>query len=113
MKRTFITASLVIFLSTNLLGSQANADVAMREVPSCATWAEARSEDSVLAVVWEAYLLGTMNGIALATDKDFWKVGGGITNDQAYFWMDRYCDNNPLKDVADGAITLWFERFPE
>ena len=112
MKRALIAASLVIFLSTNLLGSQANA-VEVRGVPDCATWAEAKALGGVLQVASQVHLMSFLNGLAMATSKDFWIEGGKITNDQVFFWMDRYCDNNPLKDVTDGAITLWFERFPE
>lgn len=111
MKRTFITASLVIFLSTNLLGSQANAEVTLRGVQDCAVWAEDRSAGGWPQFAIEAQLVGILNGMALGANRDFWIEGREITNDQVYFWMDRYCDNNPLKDVADGAIALWWERF--
>lgn len=113
MKRTFITASLVIFLSTNLLGSQANAAVTLSEGPTCATWAEAQSGGGWLKAVSQAHLMGFVNGVALGADLNFWIEGGEITNDQVFFWMDRYCDNNPLKDVTDGVIALFVERFPE
>jgi hypothetical protein len=57
--------------------------------------------------------MGFVNGVALGADLNFWIEGGEITNDQVFFWMDRYCDNNPLKDVTDGVIALFVERFPE
>lgn len=112
MKRALIAASLVIFLSTNLLGSQANA-VEVRGVPDCALWAKDRSEDGWGATILETHMVATLNGLALATGRDFWIEGGEITNDQVYFWMDRHCANNPLKDIVDGTVELWFERFPE
>ena len=112
MKRALIAASLVIFLSTNLLGSQANALTVMG-TPDCAKWAEARSEDDWAAVTLAFYLVGVLDGMVMGTTRDFWAEGGDITSEQAFFWMDRYCDNNPLKYMTDGAVELFVERFSQ
>ncbi len=49
-----------------------------------------------------------MTGFALSSGKDFW---GDLDHNQVMFWMDRYCDSNPLSDVLVGAGDLMIERF--
>tara|TARA_R110002072_G_scaffold25383_1_gene84866 strand:+ start:195 stop:371 length:177 start_codon:yes stop_codon:yes gene_type:complete len=51
---------------------------------------------------------GVMTGFALSSGKDFW---GDLDHNQVMFWMDRYCDSNPLSDVLAGAGDLMIERF--
>jgi hypothetical protein len=109
MKPTLTAASLALALSTNLLATQATA-VALMGGSTCAEWAEDRRIASSLSRRSEAWLRGLLNGFAFAADKEFWDSGDGLTNDQVFFWMDRYCDENPLKRVVHGAITLMNER---
>ena len=43
---------------------------------------------------------------------DFWGQPGVniLENESVYLWMDNYCRNNPLKDMDDGAESLFWER---
>lgn len=109
MKRTLTAASLALALSTNLFATEATA-VTLMGVPTCAGWAEDRRRDDNLSRVSQAWLRGLLNGFAFASEKDFWESGDGLTNDQVFFWMDRYCDENPLKRISHGAVTLMNER---
>ena len=108
MKRLLRAASLAIVISTNLLCTQAVA-VTVTPNPSCAMWAEDRRTFIGLTAM-EGWLMGVLNGFAFTADKEFWDSGNGLTGDQVFFWMDRYCDENPLKRVMHGAITLMNER---
>lgn len=109
MKRTLTAASLALALSTNLLATEATA-VTLMGGASCADWAEDRRLDDNVSKVSQAWLRGMLNGFAFASGKEFWGSGDGLTNDQVFFWMDRYCDENPLKRVSHGAVTLMNER---
>ena len=109
MKRLLTAASLALALSTNIIGTPVAA-VTLMGVPTCADWAEDRRIADSVSIRFEAWLLGMLNGFALASEKEFWDSGDGLTNDQVFFWMDRYCDENPLKRVANGAVTLMNER---
>ena len=109
MKLTLTAASLALALSTNILATQATA-VTLMGGNSCAEWAEDRRLDDNVSKRSQAWLRGLLNGFAVAADKEFWDSGDGLTNDQVFFWMDRYCDENPLKRVSDGAVTLMNER---
>ena len=110
MKRLLTAASLVLALSTNILATQATAVTLRGSHFTCATWAEDRRIAGGMSMSLEAWMVGLFNGFSFATEKEFWTSGDGLTNDQVFFWMDRYCDENPLKMIMHGAITLMNER---
>ena len=106
MKKTLMTASLMIALLTNFTATQAEAvsvAVSVKAYATCAEWAKDRKSDVRYS---EFSLIGMLNGLAFASGRDFW---ANLKNDQVYFWMDRYCDNNPLSNTTDGAIKLMNE----
>jgi hypothetical protein len=109
MKLTLTAASLALALSTNLLATQAVA-LTLRGGSSCAEWAEDRRLDDNVSKLSRVWLQGLLNGFVIGAEKEFWDSGDGLTNDQVNFWMDRYCDENPLKRVVNGAVTLMNER---
>ena len=102
MKRTMMSASLTIALLTNFTATQAEA-VTVKAFKTCANWAKDRKSNYSYG---EFSLIGMLNGLAFTSDKDFW---ANLEPDQVYFWMDRYCDNNPLSNTTDGAIKLMNE----
>jgi len=103
MKRTMMSASLMIALLTNFTATQAEAVVAVLAFRNCAQWAEDRRSNILYS---EFTLIGMLNGLAFTSDKDFL---ANLEPDQVHFWMDRYCDNNPLSNTTDGAIKLMNE----
>ena len=73
------------------------------------SWAENRTQGT--AVVFEGYLQGTMNGLALGSGTEFWNATGSMLKpEQVFLWMDKFCRENPLKDVINGAVTLMNEH---
>ena len=74
---------------------------------SCASWAEIRNNGSP-SYILEFWLSGLMTGLSLGSGNDLW---GSLNRKQVVFWMDRYCDNNPLSETTLGAATLMLERF--
>ena len=74
---------------------------------SCASWAEIRNDGSP-SYILEFWLSGLMTGLSLGSGNDLW---GSLNRKQVVFWMDRYCDNNPLAETTIGATTLMLERF--
>ena len=103
MKRTMMSASLIIALLTNSIATQAVAGVTVKAYATCADWAKDRKSYSHYS---EFALIGMLNGLAFTSGKNFWE---NLETDQVYFWMDRYCDNNPLSNTTDGAIKLMNE----
>lgn len=58
-------------------------------------------------------MVGALNGIAVATKKDFWHVGMPVEPKQVFFWMDRHCAENPLDILMTGIFSLVSERLGE
>lgn len=87
----------------------ARAVVVIEGVVDCREWTEGRAEHT--SVNLEHYVLGLLNGIALGRGREFWRAGGGkFTPQEAYQWMDNYCQANPQKQVMTGAGELFKER---
>ena len=74
----------------------------------CGLWMQARTESRAEAL--EHYLIGFLNGLALAARIDFWRAGPRLSRQQIYLWMDNYCRSTPLSSPVQGAIALINER---
>jgi hypothetical protein len=77
-------------------------------MPDCGGWvrdSKERSSD-------RAWLLGYLSGLSSMheffgkNDNPLAKIS---SSNQIYVWMDNYCQKSPLKNVADGAETLFLE----
>ena len=75
---------------------------------TCSDWAELRSERNAYPL--EEHFVGMLNGMALGSLRDFWRVPVPIEPSQAFYWLDRYCANNPLDIMATAASVLVKER---
>ena len=107
VKQTLLALAIII-MSLSVTSSKVDAQaVTMGAHYTCAGWADAKGEP-MKDLIREYWLVGMMNGLALASGKDFW---ANIEQNQLIFWMDRYCDNNPLSDVVIGVGDLMVERF--
>ncbi|MBX5008745.1 hypothetical protein HJB67_01905 [Rhizobium lentis] len=72
---------------------------------NCAQWAEARKVKA--SKVYEAYLLGTLNGLSIGSGTEFWDAKGiELKGEQVFYWMDVYCQAHPLSEVVKGAVDL-------
>lgn len=70
---------------------------------SCADWVTAR--DGKNAQAYEFWLMGYMSGRNMSNDhsNDFLR---GIKANSLELWMDKYCRENPLKTIPEGAFQL-------
>lgn len=75
---------------------------------TCDIWAKHRT--SMTAASLESFFVGLLDGITAASRQNVWLVPHEINAEQAYFWMDRYCADNPLSQVTYGAFQLIRER---
>lgn len=102
----------ILLFFTSVSGSQVRADpVRIENSWTCADWATSRRGSYALPV--EQFLVGILNGFVLTSGKDFWRSPVPINTSQAFYWMDRYCENNPLDNVVFGALKLGNERLGE
>ncbi len=96
---------LVLLMVLSSLGANAQGVVAMGGIVDCGKWLEARKNN--IANYYEHYLLGLVDGFALGRVLDVWSgKGGRVTKEQFYFWMDNYCQKNPLNMTVTGAAAF-------
>ena len=68
----------------------------------CGKWLNARKLQT--AKYYEHYLFGVVDGLALGNGINVWAgKGGRVTQEQFYYWMDAYCQKNPLDFTVTGA----------
>lgn len=89
------------------LGSLAQAETTSIGRPDCGEWVLAKD---VYKRGWLFGYLTAMNAMWNADQKQPFNPLGAISSpDQAVLWVDRYCAINPMKDVGEAAIDLFFE----
>ena len=71
--------------------------VQIRGDRSCGVWARDRDQSD------KAWFMGYLSALAVYTDSDFLR---GTDNESMYLWLDKYCRENPLKSISDGADQL-------
>ena len=101
-KRPLVLLLLACCLAQPALGAQ------VFGVNNCGDWIRTSKERPFD----RGWLIGYMSGLSFMyeafgkKDDPLSKVSSG---NQIYVWMDNYCQKNPLKDVANGAETLFLE----
>ena len=105
MKRHILGALLFVCAS-----SQATAGpVVIEGMMDCGMWLKARKDSTSQSL--EHVVLGFMNGLSFGGQREFWRAGGHkVGREQVFFWLDNYCQKNPMNDVYEGAIVLFRER---
>ncbi|MFA7280909.1 MAG: hypothetical protein WC100_12505 [Sterolibacterium sp.] len=71
--------------------------------PSCGEWVAHREKSDTLALGNAYWLQGFMAGLSAGSGKDFL---AGTDSSAFNGWMDKYCQANPLRDLASGAGAL-------
>ena len=105
MRKTFV----ILALSLGCAVTYGQETVSVEGGFDCGVWAIARKEDR--AKYLEPYLLGLIDGLALGLFVEVWRAGGaGVTREQAYDWMDKYCAHDPHRMLAQGAQEFVSER---
>lgn len=99
-------SAILIFLALISGPSFSSEYVSMSGNIPCGDWLKERKTEEFKRVVYENRLMSYLSGIASATGIDILK---GLSNNSAYFWIDNYCQKNPLETVYEGASELGFE----
>ncbi len=74
--------------------------VFMRGVRSCGEWVRDRDISD------KSWLLGFLSGLAIGYQLNAIQ---GTDNESIYLWMDKYCRDKPLDNIADGSALLLAE----
>jgi hypothetical protein len=85
------------------LSSAASAQVLMQGAIDCGRWINARTTNQ--SVAFEHYILGHINGMSLGSEVSIWgQQNISVSKEQTYLWFDKYCRDNPLRQVVEGSI---------
>lgn len=105
MRMIIIAISISIALSyTNQTYAQRDA-IMIRGAQTCGEWLKAREKDPQVAQIFEWWILGFIGGNNLAENYDFW-TETGYGSDQVYYYIDKYCRDNPLSHIVPGLLPL-------
>jgi hypothetical protein len=74
----------------------------------CIRWAEGRKGKGSKEV--ESHLIGLLDGLSAGRQIPFWNFKEGISFQQVYLWMDKYCSENPDSSAYLGANELIDEQ---
>jgi hypothetical protein len=77
--------------------------IQIRHALSCLDWVKHRQEARGGEIADQAWLLGYLSGIAVATRKNFLPA---TDSDSIFRWVDNYCRDHPLNDLNDAADDL-------
>jgi hypothetical protein len=104
------TASIALAFALILMGgTSAGQNIWVETSESCGEWLKARSLKR--SSPHEAHLVGLLSGMAIGRMTDIWRAHGKpMTRDQAYEWMDQYCQSNSFSRIVIGAEELANER---
>lgn len=107
--RTALSISLAFALTLACGNSAGQKIVRVEAGADCGDWVKARKENR--ANILEAHLIGFLDGMASGRMIEIWEARGvKMSKKQAYLWMDKYCQSNPLSYVPTGAVELANER---
>lgn len=100
------TVSIALAFALLLMGGTgATQSIWVETSESCGEWLKARKLKR--SSPHEARLVGMLDGMAVGRMTDIWKAQGKpMTRDEAYEWMDQYCQSNPHSKVVIGAEVL-------
>lgn len=70
--------------------------------PDCGKWLT-HQKDLSYRNVYSSWLMGFLSGVAMGTKKDFL---GKTSPESTFFWMDKYCLENPLETTVWGSMQL-------
>jgi hypothetical protein len=106
--RTLLSISLALALML-AAGAVKGQNIWVETSENCGEWVKARKLKR--SSPHEARLVGMLDGMAVGRMTDIWKAQGKpMSRDQAYEWMDQYCQSNPLSKIVIGAEVLANER---
>lgn len=105
--KKLILAAFAVSAVFNSAGTHAQTVTA--RTSSCGVWAKERGDKT--DGYQKAWLIGYLSGLSAATGVEFWrKDGHSLDNESVFLWMDKYCRENPLKLISNGARELFIEH---
>lgn len=99
-----VVASLCLAFAVSEVSAQG---VTIKGDLDCGQWLEARADRDVEPTALRNYVQGLVNGLALGRGIEIWKHHGQDTSpEQLFFYLDKYCQDNPLNEVVSGVFAF-------
>ncbi len=76
---------------------------------SCGKWMEARKDDSWESLILINWVWGFVTSYNRYVHKGGVGVEGNIDNEGLMAWVDQYCRDNPLENVANASQALIYK----
>lgn len=106
LKRQLLSFALALGM---VCSTSAAAQITVWGVTDCGLWLDARKHKRAVAL--EHYLVGLVSGLAFGSQTEIWNArGDAVTDKQLFYWMDGFCERNPLTNVLQGALEFKKER---
>jgi len=104
------TLSLIVLvlsfaITTPAMAKDSKGGYETQGVRSCGEWVKNRKEDSWPETVQRTWVAGYITAYNMQTP-DVYSILGSTDLESALLWMDKYCQENPLKDLTDGMQAL-------
>lgn len=110
--RDVLIALLVSALTLPAMASDENGYYSAKGARSCGDWVMARKENNS----WDAFSMkGWIAGYFTAFDmqtEGVYSILGSTGDESVYLWMDKYCQENPLKNMGVAMEQLTSELWP-
>jgi hypothetical protein len=104
-----VVTGLLIFITSQAWSQPYGAPMTLNGVADCGMWIEARATNRAMPL--EHSLQGFINGVSLGSGFDVWTANGVRTSkEQAFFFIDNYCQKNPLSTIWEGGMVLANEK---
>jgi hypothetical protein len=110
MKYTILLFLLVF--SVPVTASDENGGYLLLVPLTCAIYAENRPLVNMRAAEHRMYIIGHLNAVN-AHVPDVYDILNGTKFDSIFYWMDRYCTDNPLMNIGNGLTVLVDELWPD
>ncbi|MCH8079863.1 MAG: hypothetical protein IIA06_08825 [Proteobacteria bacterium] len=78
---------------------------------SCGDWVKYRANGGIKEITGKWWIVGYLTAYNKETS-DVYNILGSTDLESVYLWMDKYCQENPLKGLSYGMDILTNELWP-
>jgi len=102
--QTISATSLAIFIltSTQINAQEVTVQGPANGPPDCGQWLS-HQHGSIEGEWYKSWLMGFLSGFSVGRGKNYL---GGTSATSTFFWMDKYCRENPLNTTIQGSAAL-------
>jgi hypothetical protein len=110
MRLALVRLIITVALMTGSAEAQKPYQIFGQGTLSCGSWTASRRDRTALGL--EQWILGFLSGAGFVGSTSSVGVDPlkGVDADGAWAWMDNYCRNQPLKELADAAMAFVYSH---